>query len=208
MHISEIQFITNFQSKISHVEQVKQVVNGGIKWIQYRPKINDLSKILEEGREIAELCKQHSVTFIVNDNVDLALELNADGVHLGKSDMSPEEARKILGEDKIIGGTANTFVDIVTLINEGVNYVGLGPYSFTETKKNLSPVLGIEGYKEIFNTLKERNIEIPIIAIGGIKLRDIIALQNIGAHGIAISSLLSESDDVVTTTKDLLEVSH
>lgn len=207
MEISKIQYITNYQSKVSHVEQAKQVLEGGLKWIQYRPKDSNFETVLKEGAAIAELCRAHKASFIMNDNVEAAVLLEADGVHLGKSDMDPEKAREILGEGKIIGGTANTFVDIVSLVNAGVDYIGLGPFRFTETKAQLSPILGLESYKSIFEKLKERHIELPIVAIGGIRLTDIVDLQNAGTYGIAISSLLSEADDIYSSTQTLLEVS-
>ncbi len=206
MQISKIQYITNYQSENSHFNQIKQVVKAGANWIQYRPKDTTNEIILAEGQEIAKFCKQHSITFIMNDSVDFAIELNADGVHLGKNDMSPLEARKLLGANKIIGGTANTIEDIINLVAQGVNYVGLGPYKFTNTKKNLSPVLGLNGYTEILNSLNKQDISIPIIAIGGIKEGDIESLKNTGVHGIAISSLLSESVDISLKTKELLEI--
>jgi thiamine-phosphate pyrophosphorylase len=206
MQISRLQYITNYQSETSHLNQVKEVVKAGIKWIQFRPKESDKATILNEGNKIAEFCKQHSVVFIMNDSVDFAVKLNADGVHLGKNDMSPKEARKILGDNKIIGGTSNTAVDIVDLINQGVNYVGLGPFKFTKTKKNLSPVLGINGYNQIIDALKEKGCNIPVIAIGGIKEEDIIPLQNTGIHGVAISSLISEAESISPKTKEILNL--
>jgi thiamine-phosphate pyrophosphorylase len=204
MHIARLQYITNYQSETSHLDQVKEVVKAGVKWIQFRPKDADIDTVLSEGREIADFCKQHSVVFIMNDNVEFAIELNADGVHLGKNDMLPKEARKILGDNKIIGGTSNTAEDIIDLIDQGVDYVGLGPYKFTQTKKNLSPVLGVDGYKEIIDTLNRKDKTIPIIAIGGIKEDDIAPLQNTGVHGIAISSLISEAENISSKVEEIL----
>lgn len=208
MQISKLQFISNYQSKHSHLDQVKMLVESGIKWVQYRPKNSDRETILKEVVEIAEYCKKHSITFIMNDMVDIALEINADGVHLGKSDMLPSEARHLLGENKIIGGTANTIEDIVELVNQGVDYVGLGPYKFTETKKKLSPVLGLNGYKDIIAELNKMNINIPIIAIGGIKHEDINPIQSTGIHGIAISSLLSESKNESIRAIEIFNINH
>ncbi len=204
MEIAKLQFITNYISDISHLNQVKAVVEAGVKWIQYRPKYASKAEIIEEGQKIAPFCKQHSVVFIMNDSVEIALQLNADGVHLGKEDMSPKVARKILGNNKILGGTANTTDDITNLINEGVNYVGLGPYKFTETKKNLSQVIGVEGYERIIQDLKSKNIIIPIIAIGGIKSEDIIGLLKTGVHSIAISSLITDASNIHEKTTTLL----
>ena len=196
MQIARFQYITNYQSEVSHFEQVRQVVKGGVDWIQYRPKDAQRNEIIAEGQRIAEFCQQNKVRFIMNDWVDVAKELNADGVHLGKNDMKPLEARKILGENKIIGGTANTFEDMVSLIEQGVDYIGLGPFRFTPTKKNLSPVLGIDGYKKIVQKMKAENINRPFVAIGGITTDDIKPLLNVGVYGIALSSLISEANDI------------
>ncbi len=206
MEIAKLQFITNHLSDTSHINQVKAVVEAGVKWIQYRPKHASKSNIMTEGRVIADFCKQQSVTFIMNDFVDIALELNADGVHLGKDDISPVEARKILGNSKIIGGTANTTEDIINLTNQGVDYVGLGPYRFTKTKKNLSPILGIVGYNTIVEDLKRKNINIPVIGIGGIIEADILPLLNTGLHGLAVSSLISEATNIREKTSAVLDL--
>lgn len=205
MEISKLQYITNYQSEFSHLDQVKALIKSGIKWIQYRPKFAGKNEIFAEGKEIAALCKQHDIVFIMNDSVELAQELNADGVHLGKKDMSPAIAREILGDEKIIGGTANTTEDIIKLVKQGVNYVGLGPYTYTRTKKNLSPVLGVEGYKTICTYLEKSRINIPILAIGGIKEEDISLLTNTGIHGIAVSSVLSEANNITKKAKAFLE---
>ena len=196
MQIARFQYITNYQSDVSHFEQVKQVIEGGADWIQYRPKDMQRDEILKEGQRIAKFCKQNNVQFIMNDWVDVAKELKADGVHLGKNDLKPSEARKILGDKMIIGGTANTFEDIISLVEQGVDYIGLGPFRFTQTKKNLSPVLGIDGYKNIVQKMNAENMNIPFVAIGGITADDIKPLLNVGVYGIALSSLISEAKDI------------
>lgn len=204
MKISKLQYISNYQSKISHLEQIKQVVNAGVSWVQYRPKDIPEDKILSEGAAIADFCKNHQVVFIMNDHVEIAKELNADGVHLGKDDMSLSSARKILGEKKIIGGTSNILEDILEAIAQGVNYVGLGPFRFTQTKKNLSPVLGLNAYAEIVSSLKNHGFNIPIVAIGGITTPDIAPLLNTGIHGIALSSYISEAKNITIKTTEIL----
>jgi thiamine-phosphate pyrophosphorylase len=121
-----------------------------------------------------KLCSDYQAVCIINDHVQIAKDVDADGVHLGLKDMSVEKARYILGENKIIGGTANTFSDILQRMVERCDYIGLGPLRFTSTKEQLSPILGFEGYGEIINSLKEKSIEIPkIFAIGGVVLEDI-----------------------------------
>ena len=201
-----IQFISNYQCINSHYEQIQQVIAAGIKWVQFRPKEMHEDLVLEEGRKIVYLCKQNKVKIIINDNVLLAKKLDADGVHLGKSDMSPTKAREILGDDKIIGGTANTFEDIKELLNQGVNYIGLGPYKYTETKKNLSSILGLVSYKEILRKMEAHNLCTDIVAIGGIKMIDIPLLKAVGIKNFAVSSLLSESQNIEKSTRKIMNL--
>jgi len=146
-----------------------------------------------------------NVTFILNDYVSIVKDLNLDGVHLGKSDLSPIKARAILGNNKIIGGTANDIIDIRKLMDAKVNYIGLGPFQFTDTKKNLSPTLGIEGYKTIINQLKEDSIP-PIYAIGGIKQTDISTLLDTGINGIAVSGLIANAKNVIQASKKIVSL--
>ena len=143
--------------------------------------------------------------FLVNDNVDIALELDADGVHLGKEDMNPLEARRILGYSKIIGGTCNTFEDVVDRFRQQVDYIGLGPFTYTTTKKRLSPILGLEGYQKIMDACRKEGIHLPVHAIGGIRENDIQPILNTGVTGIALSSLLKNNKDMARKTKDIIE---
>ena len=129
---------------------------------------------------IQELCRTYEATFIIDDDVELVKKLKADGVHLGKNDMPIAEAREILGKDFIIGGTANTFDDVVSHYRAGADYIGCGPFRFTTTKKNLSPILGLEGYRSIVRQMRENGINLPIVAIGGITCEDIPAIMQTG----------------------------
>jgi len=201
-----IQFISNYQSQKSHFEQVQQVVAAGVKWVQFRPKEMPENLVMQEGEKIVDFCKKNNVTIIINDNVSLAKKIDADGVHLGKTDMPPVKARQILGENKIIGGTANTFEDIKELVNQGVNYIGLGPYKYTKTKTNLSPVLGLESYQTILRKMEEHQMFTDIVAIGGIKMKDIPLLRAIGIKHFAVSSLLSESKNIEKITYELMNL--
>jgi thiamine-phosphate pyrophosphorylase len=141
---------------------------------------------------------------IINDNVTIAKEIGADGVHLGKNDMHPTEAREILGGEAIIGGTANTIEDVVQLSGSGVNYIGLGPYRFTTTKDKLSPILGLEGYMKIMREVQMMSIDIPIIAIGGIVPGDVAALMETGIYGVAVSSAINQSIDKHSVIKEFI----
>ena len=164
----------------------------------------------EEVRPIAlkvkEWCKEQNATFLIDDRVQLVKELQVDGVHLGKNDMPIAEARKILGDDFIIGGTANTFEDVKAHYEAGADYIGCGPFRFTTTKEKLSPILGLEGYKEIIQKMKAENIDIPIVAIGGITKKDIPDIMKTGVNGIALSGSILNAKDPASETHDIMEI--
>ena len=144
--------------------------------------------------------------FIVDDHVELVREIGADGVHLGKKDMPVAEARKILGDGMIIGGTANTFDDVRMHYEASANYIGCGPFRFTTTKQGLAPVLGLEGYRSIVSQMKAEGIGLPIVAIGGITADDIPAIMQTGVTGIAISGTVLRADNPVEEMKKLIRL--
>jgi thiamine-phosphate pyrophosphorylase len=193
--IGNIQFITDAKDSKAMLKQVQEISDSSLNWLQFRMKEENFENKLLLGKKIKDICKDTSTKLIINDDVLLAKELKADGVHLGLSDMNPIEARKILGQEVIIGATCNTIEHIKERFIQGVDYIGLGPFRFTTTKKNLSPVLGLDGYKKIVKEMNILDIHIPIIAIGGIRIDDIESLINIGIHGIAISSLITQAED-------------
>ncbi|KXB75063.1 thiamine-phosphate diphosphorylase [Prevotella amnii] len=202
-----LQFITHKNKRFGYLEGAMLALKGGCKWVQLRMKEASDSDFLSLGKKISTLCKAYGATFIVDDRVEMVKYLNADGVHLGKNDMPIEEARSILSSDKIIiGGTANTFDDIKKLYKEGVNYIGCGPFRYTQTKEQLAPILGIEGYKKLLREMKEENINLPIIAIGGIQRSDIAELSEIGLDGIAISSTILCADNPIKEMKSIIQL--
>ena len=203
MKLEKIQFITHYNSKYNYLESAIMALESGVRFVQLRMKDASIDELLIMGKLIKKECDKYNALFIIDDYVELVNEIGANGVHLGKEDMPIREARKILGKDKIIGGTANTFEDIVKHYKDGADYIGLGPLRFTNTKQGLSPILGIEGYKDIINKCKANNIDIPIYAIGGIRLEDIEGLQSTGVYGLAISSLILESEDASKTIKEI-----
>ncbi len=190
-----LQYISQGNTPELHLKNIREALKAGCKWIQLRIKDAKYDEYLEIAKITAEMCRQKHATFIVNDNVSIALQSNAHGLHVGMSDMPPLEARRILGKDAIIGGTANTFKDIQYMASQKVDYIGLGPYQFTDTKSNLSPVLGVNGYQRILEQMKCRDIKIPVYAIGGIKEQDIPSLIKAGIKGIAASSLITHSNE-------------
>ncbi|MCK9163973.1 MAG: thiamine phosphate synthase [Bacteroidales bacterium] len=206
MKLEKIQFITHNNSNYNYLESAILALESGIRFIQLRMKNSTIDDIKTIGKKIKIECDKYNATLIIDDYVELVNEIGADGVHLGKEDMPIAEARKILGKDKIIGGTANVFEDILKHYKDGADYIGLGPLRFTSTKQGLSPILGLEGYKSIIFKCKNENINIPIYAIGGIKPEDIRDLFSIGVYGIAISSLVLESENPIKTIKEIKEI--
>ena len=199
------QYISHFTPTIGYVEGIRMALEGGCKWIQLRMKDASAEEVLANAEEALTLCRQYGAKFILDDHVELVERAGADGVHLGKNDMPVDEARKILGNGKIIGGTANTIEDIVRLHKQGADYIGCGPFRFTTTKKKLSPVLGLEGYKSIVRDMRDKGIDLPIVAIGGITVADIPAIMATGVTGIALSGAILGAADPVAMTEDILK---
>lgn len=200
-----LQYISHFTQQISYAEGIRMALEGGCRWIQLRMKDAPAEEIIACAEEVLPLCRRHGAKFLLDDHVELVRQLGADGVHLGKNDMPVDEARKILGPDIIIGGTANTIEDIIRLHKQGADYIGCGPFRFTTTKKNLSPILGLDGYKSIVLKMKELGIDLPIIAIGGITVEDIPAVMGTGVSGIALSGAILGAPDPVEMTARIIE---
>lgn len=200
-----LQYISHFTQQISYAEGIRMALEGGCRWIQLRMKDAPAEEIIACAEEVLPLCRRHGAKFLLDDHVELVRQLDADGVHLGKNDMPVDEARKILGPDIIIGGTANTIEDIIRLHKQGADYIGCGPFRFTTTKKNLSPILGLDGYKSIVLKMKELGIDLPIVAIGGITVEDIPAVMGTGVSGIALSGAILGAPDPVEMTARIIE---
>lgn len=200
-----LQFITHCTERYSYVESARMALLGGCRWIQLRMKEAKERLFEENALIIQQMCKEFGATFIIDDNVLLAKKIMADGVHLGKSDMPIPEARDILGEGFIVGGTVNSFEDILShLPNNVPDYFGCGPFRFTSTKKNLAPILGYEGYKDILRKMGNANIRIPLIAIGGIAKGDISNLLECGINGIALSGSILRADNPIQEMRDIV----
>lgn len=201
-----LQFITHPSTEMSILDEIRSVIAGGCSWVQLRMKDSSREEILGVAKAAKEICKENDCILIIDDYVDIAKELELDGVHLGKNDMSPTDAREILGGEYIIGATANSFDDIQRLRHLDIDYIGLGPFRYTETKKNLSPVLGLDGYKSIIGQMCESSINLPVVAIGGIKYDDIEAIMATGVRGIAVSGSLITSSDVIAETQRMISL--
>ena len=200
-----IQFITHETETVGYVEGARMALEGGCRWIQLRMKDASDDEVRKAAAEIQPMCKAHDAIFLLDDRVELAKELKADGVHLGKNDMPVDEARRVLGEEFIIGGTANTFEDIERLARQGADYIGCGPFRFTTTKKNLAPVIGIEGYRDIIEKMEAAGIDLPVVAIGGITADDIDDILATGVRGIAVSGTVLRAENPVAMMKQIIQ---
>jgi thiamine-phosphate pyrophosphorylase len=190
---------------IGHVEQVEAASRAGIRWIQLRMKEATDAEVRDAAKEAKKICDARGCVLIINDRVEIAAAVDAHGVHLGREDMTVREARRLLGENKLVGGTANTLEDIRKHHLEGADYIGLGPYRYTTTKKNLSPVLELEGYRRIMNLLEQERIDIPVVAIGGIGVEAAAPLLDAGVYGIAFSGMLVHAEDRPALVRTLEE---
>lgn len=200
----ELQFITHFTDRFSYLDSARMALEGGCRWIQVRMKEATSEEREQVARAVQALCRDYQATFIIDDDVDLVLRLKADGVHLGKNDLPIAEARRILGKDFLIGGTANTFNDVRAHYQAGADYIGCGPFRYTTTKKNLSPILGLEGYRSIVQQMHDAGIALPMVAIGGITYDDIPAILETGVTGIALSGTILQAEDPVAETRRIL----
>ncbi len=219
-----LQFITHQTERYSYIDSARIALEGGCRWIQLRMKDADETLLEETALIVQKMCKDYDATFIIDDNVFLAKKIKAAGVHLGKNDMPIAEARKILGDDFIIGGTVNSFEDVLlsqqSLSTEYTpsplpvprsplpDYFGCGPFRFTSTKKNLAPILGLEGYCNILKKMKENDINIPLVAIGGITKDDIPELLKIGVDGIALSGSILRAENPVEEMRNVIMAIH
>ena len=206
---AKLQFITHYTEKYSYVDSARIALEGGCRWIQLRMKDADECLLEETALIVQKMCKDYDATFIIDDHVSLVKKIKADGVHLGKNDMPIAEARKLLGDSFIIGGTVNSLEDVLSAMKFATpDYFGCGPFRFTSTKKNLAPILGHEGYQTIISQMRAADIHIPMVAIGGIRKDDIPALMESGVHGIALSSSILRADNPIEEMKEITKIIH
>ena len=204
---AHVQFITHYNDRCSYVDSARIALEGGCRWVQLRMKDAEESLLMETAIIVQKMCKEYGATFIIDDNVLLAKRIKADGVHLGKHDMPIAEAREILGEQFIIGGTVNSFEDILFHLQDvAPDYFGCGPFRFTSTKKNLAPILGMEGYRHIIQQMQNHNLHIPLVAIGGIAKDDIPSLLACGVDGIALSGSIINANNPIQEMRDIVDI--
>lgn len=185
--------LTHDGASLSHVAQTRALLAAGARWIQLRIKNAEPTTWLATAREVVTACRTAGATCIINDSIEIALAADAHGVHLGKLDDEWTAARARLGPDKILGGTVNDADAARRAAACGaLDYVGIGPWRFTSTKKNLAPVLGPEGIAPLVPLLDG----LPAWVIGGIRPEDLPAVRALGVRGVAVSSALFSSNDV------------
>ncbi len=198
-----LQFISHHNARHDYLSGIREALSGGCRWVQLRMKEATDDEREAVGREALQLCRTAGALLVIDDDVRLAMRLGADGVHLGRNDMPVSEARRLMGNAFIIGGTANTMDDIRRLWSQGADYVGCGPFRFTTTKARLSPVLGLDGYRNIITAMREEGITLPVVAIGGITPGDIDDVMSTGVQGVAISGAILNAADAAIATREI-----
>lgn len=188
-------------SGLSHAEQVLRLANGGATLIQLREKFATPREFYEEAKAALTIARERKIKLIINDRVDIALALKADGVHLGQDDMPPEAARNILGNDAIIGFSTHNTAQAIEAIKLPVDYIAIGPIFGTTTKENPDPIVGLEGLRRVRDGIKD----FPLVAIGGINQENAAEVFVNGANSVAvISALLEKPDEITKRTQYLI----
>ncbi|UCS92627.1 thiamine phosphate synthase [Echinicola marina] len=194
-HISTLHYITpNLAHQDDYLLDIAGVCKSGATWVQLRMKEFPKETILQIASKAKNICDQYGCQLIINDHPEIAHKVRAAGVHVGKEDKKVAYIRERYGSKLIIGATANRLEDIIE-VSETADYIGLGPFRFTETKKKLSPILGKEGYVSIMESLRIKGITIPVLGIGGIEEADIDDLSATGIYGVALSGLIHKSEN-------------
>lgn len=200
--IPKLHYISQGNCPEAHLDAIEKVCRSGAELVQLRLKDLDEADLLKTAEQTREITNTYQTRLIINDYYKIAKTVKADGVHLGKTDACPMLARKHLYSWQIVGGTANTLEDCEVLLEKNVDYMGLGPFRFTQTKKKLSPILGLSGYTRILKILKT---DIPIIAIGGITSNDVPEILATGIYGVAVSQELTSNHNQINHFHQLLQ---
>ncbi len=180
-------------------EDVEAAINGGVTCVQLREKHLNHQLFVQEAKELKELCNQNQIPLIINDNVEVMLEVDADGIHVGQSDMQAQDVRKLIGSDKVLGVSVQTVEQAITAQNAGADYLGVGAVFLTGTKDDAIEV--------DLATLQDicQHVDIPIVAIGGINQENLLQLKGSGIDGIAVVSAIMAAEDIIEATKQLKE---
>lgn len=198
------QFITGTNPRLPHAEEVREACKAGVEFIQFREKNASIESTKRMAETAMTIAKSYNANFLVNDYVEVAKSIGADGVHVGYNDIPPEEARKQLGSNAIIGGTGNDFEHVQALYDQGVSYMGIGPFRYTNTKDELKPILGVEGYHQLVKQMRDAGIDIPVYAVGGLSPDDVDKLLAAGISGIAVSSAVGDQRNIYEAARAFL----
>ena len=185
----------------SHFSIVEAAIRGGVTIVQYREKGASTRRMMEEAAQLLGLCRAAGIPFIVNDRLDVALAVDADGVHVGQDDMPASHVRRHLGRKKILGVSAGTMEEARKAVDDGADYIGASPVFSTPTKPDAPAPLGIEGLRRITQA-----VEIPVVAIGGINAGNAAAMREAGAAGIAVVSAIVAAENVEAAARALRAV--
>ena len=204
--LPQTMFITHHNTRYNYLDGAIVVLEGGLRFVQLRMKDATDEEVLAAAVKLRPACDQHGALLTVDDRIQLLESGLFDGVHVGKNDIPVAEAKKITGSRFLLGATCNTADDALKAVADGADYLGVGPFRFTETKQKLAPVLGLEGYAKIIRTLREHNINIPLYAIGGITADDLLPLKQAGVYGVAVSGMLLNSGETAMACRNILDV--
>ncbi len=182
----------------SHLRIVEAAIRGGVTIVQYREKNAPTRRMIEEADELRRLCRAAGVPFVVNDRLDVALAVDADGIHVGQDDMPASVARRLLGPGRILGVSAGSVEEARNAVDDGADYIGASPVFSTPTKPDAPAPLGIEGLRHI-----ARAVQVPVVAIGGITAENGAAMREAGAAGIAVVSAIVAAEDVEAASRAL-----
>lgn len=203
--IEKLQFITHDIETLTHVQQAEIACGTGAKWIQYRCLTKDDAELLQDIQAIAEICDDWGATLIVTDHVHLHGKADIQGFHMEDMAADFPALRAQLGEAVTLGGSANTVEGLIRLAKDGADYAGFGPFAVTTTKPNNAPMLGLQGYVSGMRVLKDMNIDLPVLAVGGIKLDDVDALMETGIFGIAASAAINQAPDMAVAYREFYD---
>lgn len=203
--IEKLHFITHDIPQHSHINQVQIACEAGAKWVQYRCLSKNDDELLLDLDQIGSICDDWGATLIVTNHIHLKGKADIQGFHMEDLTTDFVALRKQIGEEYTLGGSAHQFDELVRLANEGADYVGFGPYAYTTTKANSFSSLGLEGYTDVINRLKMANIDLPILAVGGIGLADVAPLLETGIYGIAVSSAINQAADRYEAYQDFYQ---
>lgn len=193
--IEPLHFITHDIDQLSHIAQAKTACESGAKWIQYRCLTKNDDELLKDIHVIAEICDDWGATLIVTDHIHLHGKGDIQGFHIEDMSADFHHIRNLVGEAITLGGSSNTIENLLRLAKEGADYAGFGPFRDTSTKPNNYPHLTLQTYREAAETLKSHNLDLPILAVGGVSLDDVDELLNTGIFGIAVSSAINLAED-------------